>query len=374
MNQRTTFLLFRRPLWLLVLFTALFDLLFWRHALGLNAALFTVAVMLAVVGAKGWPVLPRIAKLVAAGALWAAVLVVVQGTVLSLWALFASLVVFVGAAQDARLRTATSAALQWLSGAVRSPLVVLDLVTARLRERTYARKGTHWVGLAFVPLLVFGLFLLLYSGGNSRFQAVSAGFFDGVGDLLHRFFSDILTPHTIFLVFGALVSCGFVLNAAPDGLPQYIGRLSDGLSRTRVRRPKWQMPLALGALDREMRMGLLLLVLVNALLAVVNVIDIHWLWFGYTVPEGGSLKEFVHQGTWLLVVSILLGMAIILHLFRGNLNFHPRKEVLQRWAMLWLVQNFILGISVCLRNSYYIGFHGLAYKRIGVMVFLLLML
>jgi hypothetical protein len=42
--------------------------------------------------------------------------------------------------------------------------------------------------------------------------------------------------------------------------------------------------------------------------------------------------------------------------------------------MLWVVQNFILGISVFLRNYHYISFHGLAYKRIGVIVFLLLVL
>jgi hypothetical protein len=42
--------------------------------------------------------------------------------------------------------------------------------------------------------------------------------------------------------------------------------------------------------------------------------------------------------------------------------------------MLWVVQNFILGISVFLRNYHYISFHGLAYKRIGVIVFLVLVL
>jgi hypothetical protein len=87
-----------------------------------------------------------------------------------------------------------------------------------------------------------------------------------------------------------------------------------------------------------------------------------------------SLKEFVHEGTWLLIVSILLSMAILLHQFRGNLNFHPNNRTLLMLASAWLVQNFILGVSVFLRNYHYISFHGLAYKRIGVIVFLLLML
>jgi hypothetical protein len=47
---------------------------------------------------------------------------------------------------------------------------------------------------------------------------------------------------------------------------------------------------------------------------------------------------------------------------------------LKSLAIVWVVQNFILGISVFLRNYHYISFHGLAYKRIGVVVFLALVL
>ena len=43
-------------------------------------------------------------------------------------------------------------------------------------------------------------------------------------------------------------------------------------------------------------------------------------------------------------------------------------------ATAWIAQNFILGLSVFLRNYHYIHFHGLAYKRIGVVVFLVLVL
>jgi len=113
---------------------------------------------------------------------------------------------------------------------------------------------------------------------------------------------------------------------------------------------------------------------VNALLLVVNAVDIAWVWFGFTVEEGFSLKQFVHEGTWLLILSILLSMAILLHLFRGNLNFHPKERGMRLLATAWVAQNFILGVSVFLRNYHYIHFHGLAYKRIGVIVFLALVL
>src|SRR5436190_305225 len=151
-------------------------------------------------------------------------------------------------------------------------------------------------------------------------------------------------------------------------------RWTDPLLRKRVRRPHWLAPRAMNPLERERRMGMVLLVVVNALLLVVNVIDISWVWFDFEVPENFSLKQFVHEGTWMLIISILLSILILLHLFRGNLNFYRRTHALKLLASLWIGQNFILGISVFLRNYHYIGFHGLAYKRIGVIVFLALVL
>jgi hypothetical protein len=127
-------------------------------------------------------------------------------------------------------------------------------------------------------------------------------------------------------------------------------------------------------LERERRAGVLFLVLVNVMLAVVNTIDISWVWIGFEVEEGISLKQFVHNGTWMLIISILLSIVILLHLFRGNQNFYARSGSLKKLAVLWIAQNFILGISVFLRNYHYISFHGLAYKRIGVIVFLALVL
>lgn len=40
--------------------------------------------------------------------------------------------------------------------------------------------------------------------------------------------------------------------------------------------------------------------------------------------------------------------------------------------MIWLAQNVLLALSVGARNYHYIAGYGLAYKRIGVLVFLLL--
>jgi hypothetical protein len=61
-------------------------------------------------------------------------------------------------------------------------------------------------------------------------------------------------------------------------------------------------------------------------------------------------------------------------LFRSEQNFFRPKSWLHKLAYLWIGQNLILGISVFIRNFHYISFHGLAYKRIGVIIFLTLVL
>ena len=103
---------------------------------------------------------------------------------------------------------------------------------------------------------------------------------------------------------------------------------------------------------------------------VVNIIDIQWIWFGFEVPLDFNLKQFVHEGTYLLIVSILISIGIVLYFFRGSLNFFPKNKSLIILGKLWIIQNTVLTISVFLRNYHYIDYHGLAGKRIGVIIFL----
>jgi hypothetical protein len=112
--------------------------------------------------------------------------------------------------------------------------------------------------------------------------------------------------------------------------------------------------------------------MVNALLLAENFIDIKWLWFGFSLPEEFSLKHYVREGTGFLIISILLSMGLLLHYFMRNQNFYPKNQLLKWLSYLWIAQNIILSFSVYMRNSHYIDFHGLAYKRIGVDVFVIL--
>jgi hypothetical protein len=124
------------------------------------------------------------------------------------------------------------------------------------------------------------------------------------------------------------------------------------------------------ALKNERQAALLLVISVNVLLLVVNAIDVQWLWFNFDPRQAGNLTKLVHEGTYMLILSILLSMGILIYYFRSNQNFYPKNGLLKGAAYLWLVQNAVLSVSVLIRCGYYISEYGLAYKRMGVIIFL----
>jgi hypothetical protein len=123
----------------------------------------------------------------------------------------------------------------------------------------------------------------------------------------------------------------------------------------------------------EHKIGNILLILVNLLILILNILDISFVWFSFDPSKVENLAYFVHEGTYNLIFSILLSMAILCFYFRGNLNFYKKNNFLKYLAYFWIFQNGIMAVSLMLRNYYYIDYYyALSYKRIGVMIYLLL--
>lgn len=365
---------FALPVALVALTTFVFDLLFWQRAAGINFLLFNGVVNGALLVRYGWAGFSAPARWALLANGLAGCMVVVHDSVIAIIASVVSLIAVAAFAHEPRLRSLFYAAIQGATGFLVTPVNAVTGIALAAPSTSTTRQGWRWIRLGVLPVLLLLLFTQLYRAGNPKFHALTAGFMDGLFNAIGEFFERFLTAHTLFVLFGAVLCAGLVLHAAPGAVRRLEEGYTDILVRTRLRRPSWSYALAMNPLERERRMGLILLIAVNALLAVVNVIDIDWVWFGFEVPTEFSLKQFVHEGTWMLIISILLSMVILMYLFRWNLNFYARSKGLRLLAFAWVVQNFILGVSVFLRNYHYISFHGLAYKRIGVIVFLLLVL
>lgn len=358
---------------LLAVLTILSNALFWPHDLGVNVAI-AVAAIVAVMLVRAGGAIATEAKTMLMAMVVSSAMVVVHGSALAITLTISWLIAFSGFMLAPGLRNVLSAVGHSLYNLASVPLSFAEGMAQAVPEKGASRKGIGWLKLSLLPMVVLVAYYWIYRAANPKFSAMTEGMMVRLADLIDTLVSGLFTGHALFLLLSALVGGALLLKLAPGTIGAAEAKLTDAMVRLRLKRPHWKTPLPMNALERERRIGVLLLVLVNALLLLVNIIDIDWVWFGFRVEEGFSLKQFVHQGTWLLIVSILLSMAILLRLFRRNLNFHPRAVWLKRLALLWLAQNAVLAVSVFLRNMHYIGFHGLAYKRIGVIVFLVLVL
>ncbi|MBT9391720.1 DUF4173 domain-containing protein [Hymenobacter sp. NST-14] len=362
----------------------LFDGLFWHRGAGLNLALYTLFVLGATLAG-----LPRHAavwhsgyfRLLLAGTLLSAGGVVWYGSGAAQLACVASLVMLLGLVNQPHLRLLAFALLTALGGAARAlPGLWPYLRLPRTGTGRWARTR-FYLRLLVLPLLILGVFHVLFVLANPRYSALVGAVLERLGEWLAAIWPNFSLAHLLFFLLGLTLTAG-ALVVVPSHFFQdqesrfgeFVRRQRDRVASFRVRRPDFRAR-SQGALDlrKEYLAALAVFTLVNLLLLVVNVIDVRWIWFGFVPAPGFDLTQFVHEGTYVLIFSILVAMGIVLWFFRRNLNFYlPGLPVLRWGATVWVMQNAVLAVSVGLRNYYYILHTGLAYKRIGVYGFLLL--
>ena len=347
-----------------------FDLLFWDQDIGINLPIYAVLIAGLLLLLYGWRGTSKPAKAVMGGLLIACAMVVIHNSVVSIILAFVSLFVFAALAHEPALRSLFYGVAAVLSNFAMTPVAAFRNFGTAMERGSTSRQGWGLFRLAIIPVVLVVIYFQIYRVANPKFDHLTAGSLDTIATWIGDLIANVFTPHSVFFLFALFLSAGLLFRSAPNWLAPLEQQWTDKLLRARSKRPHWLVPLGMNALDRERKMGLLFLVMMNLLLLVVNAVDISWIWWGFEVPKDFSLKQFVHEGTWLLIISILLSMVIMLRLFRGNQNFHPKNELLRALAFAWVAQNFILGMSVFIRNYHYIHFHGLAYKRIGVVVFL----
>ena len=251
----------------------------------------------------------------------------------------------------------------------------------KLKIRTLLR-------FAVFPILIVGVFFIIYNSANTVFAGMAAKAAIQIELFFGHFFDWVSFDRLLFLLMGMYFTGSLLIRPQIIKWETAEAALKDDLLRAR-RSPKrnknivWYYiteavmgKLAKGALalKNEHTIGLISLALLNVLLLIINTIDINYLWFNFTYHPGINLTEMIHEGTELLILSLLLAMLVLLFFFRGNLNFYQRNKWLKTGAYAWIIQNAILVISVLVRDYYYIKLTGLAYKRIGVLAFLLLVL
>ncbi|MEA1874103.1 MAG: DUF4153 domain-containing protein [Bacteroidota bacterium] len=229
------------------------------------------------------------------------------------------------------------------------------------------RKLWKWLKILVIPIAIILIFVAIYRGGSPWFDDMAGNFFESIGNVLTLIFGEIDWWWIATAFMGWLFLVFLLLGKANNDIVKSEIKSKDILFRNRSNRVYRGRKTGLKA---EYRGALFLLIGLNLILLLVNSLDVINVWFGFEW-EGEYLKQFVHEGTWLLIFSILISIAIILFYFRRNLNFYPKNKTLKIVAYVWLIQNIVLAVSVLIRNMHYIDYFNLAYKRIGVIFFIL---
>ena len=373
-----------------IILLVVFNFLFWGEKLGVNLFIFFFLGIISMImlnedNIKNKNVITSLFAL-----LFSLGMVIVNNSFYSKFSSVICFMIFTGFIHQPTLKTAYNAVFTAAADFVIFPYNVYSELKYSATKFKPVRVFLKFSRLALIPVIFFVIFYAIYAYSNPVFNSYSVSFWDTIGKYLYDIFINYPLLRFFYLLFGLMVIMAFIYNRSIRIFSEVDNAYHDTLQRSKVfkvhSRTKpvvkshlmytlFSYRFKFNSLKLETKMGIVLLGMTNALLLMLNVIDIQVTWLGFNAGEIENLAYYVHEGTYYLIFSILLSMAILLVIFRGSQNYLAKNRILKFLAYAWLAQNAFMAISVALRNIYYIEFYyALSYKRIGVMIFLLLTL
>lgn len=365
----------------------LFNIIFWQEKLAVNALIFDAFILWSVFYLYPSSFSHATVKWLLAGHLITLAAVVIHNTELSKLAFSITLMLLVVFVQYLHRSVWYAAASVVMNYIMMAPSFAGNLFSVKVKGiRAYSfYKSFRFI---IIPLALAAVFFIIYSFANAVFRDMMNDAAIALQNFFNRFFDWFSWDRFGFFMLGLFITGGLLLKRNKNILSEKDNLQKEEMLRKRTNFSNWKesvrfdiLSLFMGrfangnlALKNENTIGLISLALLNVMLLCINCIDIVYVWFGYNHKYNMNLSDYVHEGTWLLIFSIVLAMSILLFFFRGNLNFYKRNKWLKYGAYGWIFQNMILVISVLIRDYDYIALFGLAYKRIGVLFFLLMVL
>ncbi len=237
-----------------------------------------------------------------------------------------------------------------------------------LKESNTIFKTIWKAKIYLIPISIAVVFIAIYRNSSSQFNTFIDTLEKYSIDKIPNIFQYIDGYWLFLFIVGFILSCFLIFRHGLSDLVKIDLKSSEDITRSKKTLHFDYKP---NALQTEAKLGVALLLILNCMLMILNSIDIYWVWFNFKW-NGTILKQFVHEGTYLLIFSILLSIIIVLYYFRANQNFNPKLKWLKSLSYAWIAQNIVLCISVGIRNYWYIDYFNLAYKRIGVIIFLII--
>ena len=345
--------------WILLATVVIYSFLFYKQSAGINFTLFTMMLIVALLIKDKQRIKQTSWKLAAAGSLLSSLCIGYYGTGLAVTANIISLSLLSAVSYSPATSVVISLLFSFYSYASALVMMVVDWQARRLK--TQSRASIKW-RLIIGPVLITLVFFLMYRTSNALFN-----------NFAKNINLDFISWHWIlFTIGGLLLTYGFFYHQQIEPIAEKDRNAPNEINPINAREFNWfgkTIPIR----DEEFS-GRLLFILLNALLLIVNALDVQFMFINKQLPDGITYSEFVHQGAGMLIISILIAIAIILFYFRGALNFSEKSKFIKTLAYLWIIQNAFMLLSTAFRNNMYVLEYGLTYKRIGVYIYLFLTL
>lgn len=362
----------------------LFSLLFLNEKMAINLVLFDLFILAALFLLYAEARQNAAVRWFALGHLTSLAMLVLHNTTLSAIACIVTLILTVSYGLYLH-RSPWFASASGITNIILSPYLFFVRMFNREDKKQAGGKWSRGIRFAILPVALLVFFYVIYSLGNNALSQFTGKMLEKIS----AFFEHFQWGQRLMLMVPGLFICSALLLKTASA---YFSKKEEGhedeIARKRIswaersHNPMYnlfqtlmgRMVTGMMALKNENTIGLISLALLNALLLIVNIIDLDTVWLNYRPAADLPVHEMVHEGTWVLIFSIIMAMAVVLFFFKGNLNFYKKNNWLKMGAYAWIIQNTFLVASVFMRDLYYIQMYGLAYKRIGVLFFLLMVL
>lgn len=345
---------------LILIGSIVYILLFHKKSIGLNLLLFELTVFFLLLYTQQISLATKYAKIICLGFLTTCVFSVLTYSTFCIAVNIFTFLVFIGWLIYPKTKSMFTSFILSLNNLFLSTFHYLksNFNTKLDDEKESLGTLVYKARVFAIPFLIALLFIFLYRKSNPYFDKLFSKiglFFTDSFQLLFKNFDTAL----LFTILSAFIFNTIIFYPVKNRY--LIQKDVEAPLFLKRKKRKLLFNFSILGLRTEYKSSLILFVVLNFILALMNILDIYFVWFNFEW-KGQYLKQFVHEGTYLLITSILISMALVLYYFRRNLNFYKNNKLLKILCYIWIIQNVILCCSVAIRNLWYIKYFSMAYK------------
>ncbi len=111
------------------------------------------------------------------------------------------------------------------------------------------------------------------------------------------------------------------------------------------------------------------LAILNFMFLTENALDIHHIWLRAALPAGMTHADYVHRGSYMLIVTVILAAAFIMVALRPGTETNASGRV-RGLVYAFAAQNFLLVLSSAQRTLSYIDAYGLTEWRLAGLIWM----